>query len=303
MIDAAMSTFGRIDILINNAAIRPHKPFTELTLEDWEHVRGVVLDGSFYTTRGVIQQMVDNNFGRIVFLTGDGAFRGTAQRAHVSAAKMGLVGMARALASEFAPHNIRVNVIAPGSIDTSRANPEWYAGRVPDSSGIPLGRQGKPEEIASAVTFLCTDDGGFVTGQTLHVNGGQGTSGKGAAVDFVARYRWARDMIINRIQVLNYGCLRYVDVPMDRFHVLIGPNASGKSTLMDAIKFVSDVVRDGVEAAWMKRTSNFADLVWDRPDEPEKQRFEMRLNSGCLTRCAIYFPPIGTTRCFATRWR
>ena len=84
-------------------------------------------------------------------------------------------------------------------------------------------------------------------------------------------------MIINRIQVLNYGCLRYVDVPMDRFHVLIGPNASGKSTLMDAIKFVSDVVRDGVEAAWWIRTSNFADLVWGRPDEPEKQRFEIAL--------------------------
>ena len=84
-------------------------------------------------------------------------------------------------------------------------------------------------------------------------------------------------MIINRIQVLNYGCLRYVDVPMDRFHVLIGPNASGKSTLMDAIKFVSDVVRDGVEAAWTRRTSNFADLVWNRPDDPEKQRFEIAL--------------------------
>ncbi|MCY4415054.1 MAG: AAA family ATPase [Chloroflexi bacterium] len=87
-------------------------------------------------------------------------------------------------------------------------------------------------------------------------------------------------MIINRIQVLNYGCLRYVDVPMDRFHVLIGPNASGKSTLMDAIKFVSDVVRDGVEAAWMKRTSNFADLVWGRPDAPEEQRFEIALEFG-----------------------
>ena len=84
-------------------------------------------------------------------------------------------------------------------------------------------------------------------------------------------------MIINRIQVLNYGCLRYVDVPMDRFHVLIGPNASGKSTLMDAIKFVSDVVRDGVEAAWTRRTSNFADLVWNRPDAPEDQRFEIAL--------------------------
>ncbi len=177
MIDAAMSTFGRIDILVNNAAIRPHKPFTELTVEDWEYVRGVVLDGSFYTTHGVIPQMVDNNFGRIIFLTGDGAFRGGPQRAHVSAAKMGMVGMARSLASEFAGNNIRVNVVSPGSIDTSRANPEWYAGRVPDSSGIPLGRQGKPDEIAATVTFLCTDDGGFITGQTIHVNGGQGYFG------------------------------------------------------------------------------------------------------------------------------
>ena len=177
MIDAARSTFGHIDILVNNAAIRPHKPFTEVTVEDWEYVRGVVLDGSFYTTRGVIQQMVDNNFGRIVFLTGDGAFRGSPLRAHVSAAKMGIVGMARSLASEFAPHNIRVNVVSPGSIDTTRANPEWYAGRVPDQSGIPLGRQGKPDEIAATVTFLCTDDGGFITGQTVHVNGGQGYFG------------------------------------------------------------------------------------------------------------------------------
>ena len=84
-------------------------------------------------------------------------------------------------------------------------------------------------------------------------------------------------MIINRIQVLNYGCLRYVDVPMDRFHVLIGPNATGKSTLMDAIKFVSDVLRDGVESAWRIRASNFADLVWNRPDAPEDQRFEIAL--------------------------
>ena len=84
-------------------------------------------------------------------------------------------------------------------------------------------------------------------------------------------------MIISRIQVLNYGCLRYVDVPMDRFHVLIGPNATGKSTLMDAIKFVSDVVRDGVDAACFNRTSNFQDLVWGRPPNPEEQRFEIAL--------------------------
>ncbi|MGH7053501.1 MAG: SDR family NAD(P)-dependent oxidoreductase [Stellaceae bacterium] len=168
----ALDEFGRVDILINNAAIRPHKPFTELTVEDWEAVRGVVLDGALYLTRAVIPSMVANNYGRILFFTGDGAFTGGKGRAHVSAAKMGLVGMCRALASEFAPNNIRVNVVSPGSIDTRRDHPEWYQGRPPSASGIPLGRQGKVEEIAAACLFLVSEEGGFITGQTIHVNGG-----------------------------------------------------------------------------------------------------------------------------------
>jgi len=112
--------------------------------------------------------------GRIVFFTGEGAFVGGSGRAHVSAAKMGLVGLARGLASEFASDNIRVNVVSPGSIDTSRANPEWYQGRVPSAGGIPLGRQGTVDEIAATCLFLVSDDGGFVTGQTIHANGGTG---------------------------------------------------------------------------------------------------------------------------------
>jgi len=172
MMSKALSEFGKIDILINNAAIRPHKPFTELTIEDWEAVRGVVLDGAFYCTRAVIDSMVANRYGRILFFTGEGAFSGGAGRAHVSAAKMGLVGFARGLASEFAPHNIRVNVVCPGSIDTSRANPEWYQGRVPNAAGIPLGRQGTVDEIAATCLFLVSDDSGFITGQTIHANGG-----------------------------------------------------------------------------------------------------------------------------------
>ena len=86
---------------------------------------------------------------------------------------MGLVGMARSLATEFAPHNIRVNVVSPGSIDTSREHPEWYPqSRPPDASRIPLGRQGMVDEIAATCLFLVSDDGGFITGQTIHVNGG-----------------------------------------------------------------------------------------------------------------------------------
>jgi 3-oxoacyl-[acyl-carrier protein] reductase len=170
---AALKEFGRIDILINNAAIRPHKKFTEVTQEDWEEVRGIVLDGAFYLTRALIEPMVKNSYGRILFFCGDGAFSGaSAGRAHISAAKMGLVGMCRALATEFAPNNIRVNVVSPGSIDTRRDNPEWYHGRPPSTAGIPLGRQGKVDEIAATCLFLVSDDGGFITGQTIHVNGG-----------------------------------------------------------------------------------------------------------------------------------
>src|ERR1700741_2599612 len=139
MVARAMSEFGRIDILVNNA---------------------------------VIESMVRNKYGRIVFFTGEGAFMGGSGRAAVSAAKMGLVGLARGLASEFAAQTIRVNVVSPGSIDTSRANPEWYQGRTPNAGGIPLGRQGPVDESAATCLFLVTDDGGFITGQTIHVNGG-----------------------------------------------------------------------------------------------------------------------------------
>ena len=172
MVAKALSEFGRVDILINNAAIRPHKPFTELTVADWEEVRNIVLDGAIHCTRAVIGSMVENGYGRILFFTGDGAFAGGSGRAHISAAKMGLVGLARGLASEFAAKNIRVNVVSPGSIDTARANPEWYQGRVPGAAGIPLGRQGTVDEIAATCLFLVSEDGGFITGQTIHVNGG-----------------------------------------------------------------------------------------------------------------------------------
>jgi len=172
MVGRAFDEFGRVDILVNNAAIRPHKPFTEVTIEDWERVRGVVLDGAIYCTKAVIGRMVENRYGRILFFTGDGAFTGGHGRAHVSAAKMGLVGLARALAVEFAPHNIRANVVSPGSIDTRRDHPEWYQGRPPSAGGIPLGRQGHVDEIAATCLFLVSDDGGFITGQTIHVNGG-----------------------------------------------------------------------------------------------------------------------------------
>ena len=172
MFAAAAEQFGGVDILVSNAAIRPRKPFTELTYADWEWVRGVVLDGAFHVAHAAMPNMVKNGYGRIVFFTGDGAFTGTATRSHVSAAKMGVIGLARGLASEFAPKNIRVNVISPGRIDTSR-DMAWYPqGGMTDTSDIPVGRLGSVDDIAAATMFLINDDCGFMSGQTLHVNGG-----------------------------------------------------------------------------------------------------------------------------------
>jgi 3-oxoacyl-[acyl-carrier protein] reductase len=173
MFQQALDTFGHVDILVNNAAIRPQKEFTELTVEEWRQAIGVVLDGAFYCTQAALPSMLKTGFGRVIYLTGDGAYTGVAQRAHVSAAKMGLTGLARGLASEFAEQNITFNIISPGRIDTVR-NTSFYT----DSSSmqkvddIPVKRLGTTDEIASACLFLCTND--YMTGQTLHINGGRG---------------------------------------------------------------------------------------------------------------------------------
>lgn len=171
MVARAIERFGRVDLLLNAAAIRPHRPFLELSPADWARVRGVILDGAFHCTQAVLRSMVEQRYGRVVFFVGDGAWSGGAERAHVSAAKMGLVGLCRSLATEFAPHGIRLNVISPGRVDTTR-DPAWYPGPMDRVDGIPLGRLGQPADIADACLFLVSDDSRWMTGQTLHVNGG-----------------------------------------------------------------------------------------------------------------------------------
>ncbi len=174
MVGRALDEFGGIDILMSNVAIRPHRPFLEVTDDEWVRIRSVILDGAIYCSQAAIPSMVENGWGRVIFMTGSGTYRGGGNRAHVSAAKMGLAGLARSLALEMAPHNITVNVISPGTIDTVH-EASWYPEGVPESranSEVPLGRAGFPDEIAAACRYLASDDGAYVTGQTLHVNGG-----------------------------------------------------------------------------------------------------------------------------------
>ena len=175
MVDAALAAFGRVDILVNNAGLRAADPITDMTTEKWRSVIAVNLDGPFYCSQAVIPGMIERGWGRIINVSGLNAFKGRADWAHVCASKMGALGLTRALAAELAEHNILVNHIVPGAFDTTPppGQADAFAGQADARAvGIPVGRLGLPEEIATTCAFLASDDASFITGQTIHVNGG-----------------------------------------------------------------------------------------------------------------------------------
>lgn len=177
MVAGVLEQWGRVDVLVNNAGLRAHGAITDTAIGDWQRVLDTVLTGSFLTTRAVFGPMRSNGFGRIVNLGGISAQRGATDRAAVAAAKAGLVGLTKTTALEGAPHAITANLIAPGSIDTDRspilgdphAGRDYYRGA---ADGNPLRRVGRPEEIAAACAYLCSDEASYITGQVLAVNGG-----------------------------------------------------------------------------------------------------------------------------------
>lgn len=167
----ALSQFGTIDILVNNAARRPHKPFLETTDADWQAVVGVALTGSFRTCRAFLPGMVDKGWGRIVNFAGMKAMRGYFEGAPISAAKHGVWGLTKAISREFAGKGITANVVSPGQIrkDTeTQDDPRRTA-------SIPAGVMGRSDDIAAMVSFLASPQAGFVTGQMIAVNGGEET--------------------------------------------------------------------------------------------------------------------------------
>jgi len=171
MVAGIVERFGRIDALVLNASVRNEVPFLEMSYETWRLPLAVTLDGAFHCCKACLPHMIAGGGGSIVMLGGMTSLSGAKRRVHGSVAKHGMVGMTRALAREFGEQGIRVNCVAPGQMNTTRA-----AGRSPRpdaKSAIPLGRQGEPEEIATTVRFLCGPGAGYISGQTLHVNGGQ----------------------------------------------------------------------------------------------------------------------------------
>lgn len=172
MVEAAEAAFGGIDIAVCNAGLRRQTPFLDMALAEWREILSVALDGAFIVARAVAPGMVRRGGGAIVGLSGISTHVGTPNRAHVSASKAGLEGLMRALAVELAPHGIRCNCVAPGAVDTARGA---SAGPMPGTlgvEGVPLRRKASVEEIAAVVALLVGPDGGYITGQTVHVNGG-----------------------------------------------------------------------------------------------------------------------------------
>lgn len=172
LIAAAIKRFERADILVNNAAIRRNTPFVELTLSEWHEVMANSLDCAFLCARYAAPHMIANGWGRIVNIGGISMFRGTAGRVHVSAAKAAMIGMTRSLATELGPKGVTVNVVAPGVISTVRGAAAGARPGASASTDIPVGREGKPEEIGHVVTMLCRPEAAYTTGQTIEVNGG-----------------------------------------------------------------------------------------------------------------------------------
>jgi 3-oxoacyl-[acyl-carrier protein] reductase len=168
---AALGHFGSVDIVINNAAIRPHKPFLETTDADWQAVVDVGLTAAFRTSKAFLPGMLEKRWGRIISMTGMKAIRGYVEGAHISASKHGILGLTRALSQEFGGYGITANAISPGQTAVSGRNADDQA----KLATIPAGFMGVPEDIARVVAFLASPAGRYVNGQMVAVNGGEAT--------------------------------------------------------------------------------------------------------------------------------
>jgi 3-oxoacyl-[acyl-carrier protein] reductase len=172
MIEAVVAAHGRLDILVNNASVRRRRALGDVTLAEWREVLGITLDGAFFCAQAAAPHLVRGGVGRIINIGGDSAFTGATDHAH--AAKAGLQGLTRALAADLAAHQVTVNMVSPGYIEASEDDPKRTAERRQHYAidRIPLGHPGAPPNIAEVVTALAGDGFAYVTGQTLHVNGG-----------------------------------------------------------------------------------------------------------------------------------
>ena len=166
------SKLGKISVLVNNASQREFNKFEDMSFDDWRFVMSINLDALFHTCKAALPEMKKNNWGRVVNLGGLSGHIGAIGRAHVITSKLAVVGFTRALAMEYAETGITINTVVPGLIDTVRGASAGSSLVHPSHSNPPVGRKGYPEEVATMISNLCGPNSDFVTGQTIHVNGG-----------------------------------------------------------------------------------------------------------------------------------
>jgi 3-oxoacyl-[acyl-carrier protein] reductase len=171
MVAAATKRLGPPTVLVNNAALRRRRAFTEMTLAEWRQVTTINLDGAFLCARACLPHMLAAGHGRIVNIGGKSGHIGAAERAHVVASKAAMVGLTKALAVEYGAKGINANCVVPGDIETERGGSAGPPGRHPGGGNL-VGRHGEPAEVAAMVALLCGPAGAYITGQTIHVNGG-----------------------------------------------------------------------------------------------------------------------------------
>ena len=171
MVDVAIGHFGRLDILVNNEALRREKPFAEISYAEWREVMNVTLDGAFHCVKACLPHLKQSGAGTIVNIGGLSAHTGARDRAHVVTAKAGIVGFTRALAHDLASDGITVNCVVPGLIGTPRpkSTPEPAHHLIHQTI---TGERGRPEDVAAAVRFLCGPAARYINGQSIHCNGG-----------------------------------------------------------------------------------------------------------------------------------
>jgi 3-oxoacyl-[acyl-carrier protein] reductase len=171
MAEAAVKQFGRIDILVNNAALRREKPFGEMSYAEWREILDVTLDGAFHCTKACLPALRKSGAGTIVNIGGLSAHTGAKNRAHVVTAKAGIIGFTRALAHDLADDGITVNCVVPGLIGTPRPKDRPEPAHHLTHQTI-TGARGRPEDVAATVRFLCGPAARYINGQAIHANGG-----------------------------------------------------------------------------------------------------------------------------------
>ncbi|MCH8098630.1 MAG: SDR family oxidoreductase [Proteobacteria bacterium] len=169
---AAIDAFGGINILVNNAAVRRQQSLESMSLAEWRAITAIILDAAFLCARACLPHMVAAGGGAIVNIGGISAHFGAVDRPHVIAAKAGVIGLTKAIAVDYAGRNIRANCVVPGTMDTTRGEDAHPVAPHPGGHKALIDRLGTPGELAAAVRYLCGPDAGYITGQTLHVNGG-----------------------------------------------------------------------------------------------------------------------------------